>query len=83
MAADTLVIEGWTIGFNKVAFTKLLQEELDLPLSSAKEMTDQILNGEKISVNVSGKDMDRISDAVVGLGAKVTRSSASVEDSCR
>ena len=45
-----LVIEGWRAGFNKVAFTKLLQQELSLSLSVAKVMTDQIVEGKSVAI---------------------------------
>jgi ribosomal protein L7/L12 len=83
MAENTLVIEGWNIGFNKVVFTKLLQQELGLSLSSAKEMTDQVLEGKRISVSVLDQDMGRITEAVHRLGAKVIRNSVAAEDSCQ
>jgi hypothetical protein len=83
MTGNVLVIEGWDVGFNKVAFTKLLHQELGLPLSSAKDMTDQVLEGKRITVSVLGEDMNRICEAAHGLGARVTRNPVDGEDSCR
>ena len=78
-----LLIEGWNIGFNKVEFTKLLQRELNLSLSSAKAVTDQILEGKQLKVDVPRKEMDRIVAAAEALGAKVRPDSVLVEDSCQ
>jgi ribosomal protein L7/L12 len=83
MTENTLIVEGWNVGFNKVAFTKLLQQELGLSLSSAKEMTDQVLEGKRISLSVLEKDMDRMSEAAHHLGAKIMRHSMAAEESCR
>lgn len=78
-----LLVEGWKIGFNKVAFTKLLQQEMALSLASAKEMTDQILDGKQITLAVSESELNRISDAMSDLGAMVRRDVAVTEKSCR
>jgi len=86
----TLFIEGWKIGFNKVAFTKMLQQELHFSLTVAKGMTDQILEGRKLAVNVPGNipdlDIKRINSIAQSLGA-IIRNSAPVsavgEDSCQ
>lgn len=77
-----LVIEGWREGFNKVAFTKLLQQELGLPLSAAKGMTDQILEGKSIAVSVTDEDRERITSLAQSLGA-IVRTASEVEGSCQ
>jgi hypothetical protein len=83
---NMLLIEGWSQGFNKVAFTRMLQQEFDLSLAAAKGMTDQILEGKPLAFNVAETDIERISSLAQSLGAIVRRdSSVSViaEDSCQ
>jgi hypothetical protein len=80
---NTLLIEGWRIGFNKVGFTNLLRQELDLSLSAAKDMTDQLLEGKQLAMNVSSKDIDRISALVQDLGPNVRSDASLAEDSCQ
>lgn len=79
----TLLIEGWQKGFNKVGFTKMLQEEFDLSLTIAKGMTDQILENKPLAINVAEIDIERVSLRARNLGAIVRRGSFVAEDSCR
>jgi hypothetical protein len=81
MAQSTLVVEGWNVGFNKVEFTKLLQKELGLSLSSAKGFTDQVLDGKQVAIDVPQQSLGSMAAAVQELGARV--SSGLVEDSCQ
>ena len=83
MTPSRLLVEGWKIGFEKVAFTKLLQQEMGLSLSSAKDMTDQVLDGKQIALAVSESELNRVSDAMSSLGAMVRRDIAIAERSCR
>jgi hypothetical protein len=70
-----LMIEGWSVGFDKVAFTKLLQQELNLSLSVAKVMTDQVLEGKSVAINVTDEDRERVASLAQGLGAIVRAAS--------
>jgi signal transduction histidine kinase len=83
----TLLIEGWNVGFNKVAFTKMLQHELGLSLTAAKNMTDQVLERTPIAINVLSADIKRISSLAQQIGAIVSSGNSSTsaipEDSCR
>jgi len=49
---DILHLHGWQVGFNKVEFTKLMKEEVGLSLSDAKRITDRLLAGETVIVEV-------------------------------
>jgi hypothetical protein len=73
----TLLIEGWNEGFNKIAFTKMLQQELGFSLGMAKNKTDQVLEGRPLAIDVASADSNRISLLAQQLGANVA------EDSCR
>ena len=77
-----LVIEGWRVGFNKVAFTKLLQQELNLSLSVAKDMTDQVLEGKSVAISVTNEDRERVASLAQGLGA-IVRAASALEDQCQ
>jgi hypothetical protein len=77
-----LVIDGWRVGFNKVAFTKLLQQELNLSLSVAKGMTDQVLEGKSVAISVANEDKERVASLAQGLGA-IVRAAPAVEDQCQ
>ncbi|HEX3374129.1 MAG TPA: hypothetical protein VHS13_07970 [Edaphobacter sp.] len=77
-----LVIEGWRVGFNKVGFTNLLQQELNLSLSVAKGMTDQILEGKSVAISVANEDRKRVASLAQGLGA-IVRAASAVEGQCQ
>jgi ribosomal protein L7/L12 len=48
----TVKIIGWRPGFEKVSHTKVLQELCNLSLSDAKNMTDRVLAGRVVEVEV-------------------------------
>lgn len=61
---------GWRPGLNKVGLTRVLQSELGLSLSQAKRATDQVLQGEAVSLPVSDRQTaDRAAQRVTALGA--------------
>lgn len=47
---DVLYIRGWNVGFQKVAFTLLMQAQVGVSLSAAKDLTDKVLAGELVTV---------------------------------
>jgi hypothetical protein len=67
-----LLIEGWNVGFNKVAFTNMLQHELGLSLSAAKNITDQILERRPVTIHVREADIKRITSLAQKIGAIVS-----------
>ncbi len=77
----TLVISGWQLGFNKVAFTKMLKTELDLSLSDAKAITDSILDGRPEELPIGDRESERIAKRASDLGAVVL--GPSEESPCR
>jgi hypothetical protein len=66
-----LTISGWKVGFQKVEFTKMLQCELGLSLSAAKDITDRVLANERIDLPLGNADPKRVVDAALELGAIV------------
>jgi ribosomal protein L7/L12 len=65
----TVTISGWFYGFQKVNFTKLLKSELGLTLKPAKTITDRILDGELVELEVPDEQVDRLLAAMTDLGA--------------
>lgn len=45
-------VTGWEPGFRKVSFTKLIQQRAGLGLPQAKRLTDRILAGEPVAIDV-------------------------------
>ena len=82
-----LLVEGWNEGFNKVAFTKMLQHEFGFSLAMAKNMTDQVLERKPLAISVVSADIKRISSLAQQIGAIVSSENSSMsampEDSCR
>jgi hypothetical protein len=83
----TLLVEGWNEGFNKVAFTKMLQDEFGFSLAVAKDMTDQVLERDPLAISVVSSEIKRISSLAQQIGAIVCSANCSTsamsEDSCR
>jgi hypothetical protein len=83
---STLIVEGWNKGFNKVAFTKMLQKEFGFSLTIAKVMTDQLLENKLLVIDIADADIERINALAQDLGAIVRRDSSAssvAEDLCR
>jgi len=68
---QVLVFRGWEAGFNKVAFTALMEKEVGVGLEAAKALTDKLLAGEAVIVWV--RDPVRTVDQAQNLGANVVR----------
>ena len=62
-------LRGWQVGFNKVAFTKLMKEEVGVSLLAAKNLTDRLLTGETVIIWV--RDLSKTVDEARNLGAIV------------
>ena len=77
----TVIIKGWNIGFKKVEFTKMLQSELGLGLSEAKNITDRVVDKDLVEFHVSGQDYARVVKLATELGVIVFEKQA--EAACR
>jgi hypothetical protein len=66
---QVVVFRGWEPGFNKVGFTALMQAEVGVSLSAAKDLTDKLLTGEPVIVWVH--DLPKTVDQARNLGAVV------------
>jgi|HubBroStandDraft_6_1064221.scaffolds.fasta_scaffold506844_2 hypothetical protein len=66
---QVVYLRGWQPGFNKVAFTKLMQEEVGVSLQAAKNLTDRLVAGETVIVWV--RDLSTTINQARGLGAIV------------
>lgn len=54
------VITGWEVGFNKVGMNKLLRKYFGYCLSSAKEIVDAILVGEKVVLLLAEDNLEEV-----------------------
>ncbi len=66
----TVLLSGWDAGFNKVGFTRLMQHALGYSLTEAKRVTDTIMDGEPVTVNVPEATVDQIIVSMSELGAR-------------
>ncbi len=66
-----LVLAGWSYGFNKVEFTKMLQNELGYSLSVAKNITDQVLTTHPVELLLPESNYELVSHLSRKLGAIV------------
>jgi ribosomal protein L7/L12 len=65
-----MIIYGWNAGFNKVAHTKLLRSEHGCSLSRAKSITDTVVNGRSVTIEVADDRIERLVFELNELGAK-------------
>jgi ribosomal protein L7/L12 len=70
---ETVVIFGWSGGFQKVEFTKLLRHELGFSLSEAKSKTDAVLQNQRIELRLHKAEVDQVLVKLNQLGAKFVR----------
>jgi len=68
-----IVLCGWNQGFNKVGLTKLIRAESGLTLKSAKGITDAVLEGQSIAIEVPDPDLERMISLLNSVGVKWTR----------
>ena len=66
----TVLLSGWNAGFNKVRFTRLVQDLLGYSLTEAKRVTDQIMDGETVTVEVPETQADHVIASISELGAR-------------
>ena len=65
----TVTIRGWHYGFQKVNFTMLMKSGMGLTLSPAKKITDRILDGEPVELEIPNDRLDHLLAAMTELGA--------------
>jgi hypothetical protein len=68
--AVAMVIDGWNAGFQKIKFTKLLQQEAGCTLAEAKHATDDILAGRPVRVSVPATRARDFAAEAVRLGIR-------------
>ena len=64
-----LMISGWNLGFQKVQFTRLMKQELGLTLQPAKQITDNIMDGEPVELRLPDDQAEHLLAAMQDLGA--------------
>jgi hypothetical protein len=55
-----LILSGWNPGFNKIGLTKLLQVDLGYSLSHAKAITDSVLEGQSIAIDLDEDQFEQM-----------------------
>ena len=65
-----IVLCGWNTGFNKVAHTQLLQAELGYSLSRAKSVTDAVVEGQSVTIEVADDQIERLAFELNEVGVK-------------
>ncbi len=72
----TVTIRGWSPGFQKVEFAKLLMAELEYGLAKAKSVTDAILGNTTTHLLIQASQYDDFVDRARLLGANIVRDAA-------
>lgn len=68
----TLKIIGYQTGFQKVTLTEILRDALDLDAEESRKMTDAIMSGNVISLDIDDKDfVEGLAEELEAVGAKV------------
>ena len=68
----TLKIVGYETGFRKVEMTRLLQEALELDAEESRKMTDAVMSGNVISLNMDDADFaENLAEELGEVGARV------------
>jgi hypothetical protein len=65
-----IILCGWNSGFNKVAHTKLLRTELGYSLLRAKSITDAVVEGQSVTIEVADDQIERVAFELNDLRAK-------------
>lgn len=67
-----LKIVGYQTGFQKITLTKLLQEALELDLAESRKMTDAIMSGNVIALDIDDAEfVEGLAEELEAVGAKV------------
>ena len=65
-----LILSGWNVGFNKIGLTKLLQMDLGYSLSRAKAITDTVLGGQSVTVDLKDIRVEQMATKLNELRVK-------------
>ena len=71
-----VLITGWQVGLHKISMTKLIQQYTPLGLSDAKAATDRVLDGETVTLTVTGsEEAERLVQSLkeIGVDAQVVQ----------
>jgi ribosomal protein L7/L12 len=72
-----MILSSWNIGFAKIDFTKVLRSELGYSLQRAKTVTDAILDGHSVTIELRDDQVEEMASKLKGLGLR----NASIEES--
>jgi hypothetical protein len=65
-----IVLSGWNPGFNKVGLTKLLHTRPEFSHANAKAVTDAVLDGQSVTIEVSDGEAERFIDQINSFNVK-------------
>ena len=66
---QTIEVQGWNVGFQKIQFTELLRGAFGYSLSSAKAATNAVLDRKTIELQVADDACGQLLPRLVELGA--------------
>ena len=52
-----IIIRGWKKGLLKISMTKSIQNNTSLGLAKSKDVTDRVLNGEQVVIDIENMDI--------------------------
>jgi hypothetical protein len=61
-----ITLSGWNVGFDKIGLTKLLRTEFGYSLGHAKSVTDAVLEGQPVTLELGD-------DQIEGMTSKLNR----------
>jgi ribosomal protein L7/L12 len=66
-----IAVVGWSPGFRKIEFTKLLRRELGLSLSAAKSATDSVLDSIPVTLHIPDSAAPELLGELEARGARI------------
>lgn len=66
----TIVLCGWNVGFNKIALTNLVRQRLGHTLSEAKAVTDTVLAGQEVTLEIADDLVEAIRSELDRIGVQ-------------
>jgi hypothetical protein len=56
----TVVISGWSVGFQKIKFTEMLRSDLGYSLSGAKATMNAMLDNQRLELQIQDSEYERL-----------------------
>jgi hypothetical protein len=68
-----MTLSGWHVGFDKIGLTKLLRNELGYSLGHAKSVTDAVLEGQPVTLELGDNRIEKMTSMLDKLGVNYER----------